>query len=61
MTDEKKKKKKLEPAVTSPPRVLTREEVRALLAEGRRIRRDVEARFDRMERLDPREAQARAR
>ncbi|MBX3245968.1 MAG: hypothetical protein KF901_02160 [Myxococcales bacterium] len=58
MTDEKKK---LEPAVTPPPRVLTREEVRELLAEGRRIRRDVEARFDRMERLDPREAQARAR
>lgn len=58
MTDEKKT---LEPAAPSPPRVLTREEVRALLAEGRRIRRDVEARFDRMERLDPRDAQARAR
>jgi len=32
-------------------RILTREEVQALLAEGKRIRLEVEKRFDRMERM----------
>jgi hypothetical protein len=37
--------------VAQPDRVLTPDEARALLAEGKRIRRDVEARVDRMERI----------
>lgn len=44
---------------TPPP--LTRDEVRSLLIEGKRIRMEVEARFDRMERIDPLEALKRAR
>lgn len=37
--------------VAQPDRVLTRDEVRALLVEGKLIRRDVEARVDCMERI----------
>jgi hypothetical protein len=38
------------PPVEPPGRVLTRDEARELLAEGKRIRRAVEERVDRMER-----------
>lgn len=45
----------------SPPRTLTRDEVRALMRQGEAIGRELEARFERMERVDPKSAAARAR
>lgn len=42
-------------------RVLTADEVRSLLREGQEARRAVDARLERMERVDPKDAAARAR
>lgn len=55
-------KKKVAPK--SPPEtapVLTPEQVRQLLREGEAVRRDLEARIDRMRKVSPRDAAARAR
>ena len=45
----------------SPPRTLTRDEVRELMRQGEAIGRELEARFERMERDDPKSAATRAR
>lgn len=45
----------------SPPRTLTRDEVRELMRQGEAIGRELEAGFERMERVDPKSAAARAR
>lgn len=46
---------------TPATRVLTAADVRELLREGREGRREVDARLERMERVDPKDAAARAR
>lgn len=43
------------------PRVLTSKEVRALMEEGREVRKELEARVARMHRIDPRDAERKAR
>lgn len=43
------------------PRVLSAEQVRQLLREGQSGRREMEARFERMERVNPKDAATRAR
>ena len=45
----------------SQPRTLTREEVRELMRQGEAIGRELEAGFERMERVDPKSAATRAR
>lgn len=42
-------------------RALTEDEVRALLEEGRKVRADLEARASRMQQIDPRDAERKAR
>lgn len=52
---------RVDPGAEQTARVLSVEEVRMLLREGREGRREVDARLERMERLDPKEAASRAR
>ncbi len=52
---------RVQPTPEQTARVLTVEEVRKLLREGQEGRREVDARLERMERLDPKDAAARAR
>ncbi len=47
--------------VTPQPRVLSAQEIRKLLREGRLVRQDLEDRIARMRRIDPDDAAARAR
>ena len=56
MTDQKKS----DPAAWVPP-VLTKDQVREYLRQGQEGRREVDARLERMERVDPKNAAARAR
>ena len=44
----------------SPPRTLSREEVRELMRQGEAVGRELEARFELMERVDPKSAAIRA-
>lgn len=46
---------------TPAPRILTKTEARELLRQGEVARKEIAARFDRMERIDPKTAAARAR
>jgi len=52
---------RVDPGAEQTARVLSVEEVRMLLREGREGRREVDARLERMERLDPKDAASRAR
>lgn len=59
MTEEKRKSAEAAPAAVA--HALSPEEVRRLLREGREGRRELDARLERMERVDPKDAAARAR